>query len=327
MVVRRLILSGAVWAAAAACALPAAAQPYPNRPIKLVVPFVPGGAVDMYARAVQPALSDKLGQPVVIENRAGASGILGTDAVAKAAPDGYTLLVGNIGTLALNAATYKKLPYDPTTDFTPVMKSAIVNFALAVHPGVPVRTVGELVAYAKANPGKLSYGSSGAGGSEQLAAEQFKMRTGIDLQHVPYKGTGAAISDLIAGHIQLIFTVQGSVLPHAKSGKLRVLAVGGAQRSPDVPELPTIAEAANIPGYEAISWQGIAGPRGLPADVVERLNDALRQAHADPATRERLQAAGLTPTVSTPAEFGAYVKSEVGKWSKLAREIGISLEQ
>lgn len=325
MIDRRLAAIAAL-AAATACAGTAWAQPYPNRPVKLVVPFVPGGAVDMYARSIQASLGDKLGQPVVIENRPGASGIIGADAVAKAAPDGYTLLVGNIGTLALNAATYKKLPYDPLRDFTPVMKSAIVNFALAVHPAVPARTVAELIAHAKANPGALSYGSSGAGGSEQLAAEQFKARTGTRIVHVPYKGTGAAISDLIAGHIQMIFTVQGSVMPHAEAGKLRVLAVSAAQRSPEHPNLPTVAEAGNLPGFEAQSWQGIVGPRGMPGDIVDKLNATLRQVHAEPEVRAKLATAGLTPLAGTPEELGTYIASEVAKWGKLAREVGVSLD-
>ncbi|MBC7729612.1 MAG: tripartite tricarboxylate transporter substrate binding protein, partial [Microbacteriaceae bacterium] len=224
---------------------PAVAQTYPNRPVKLIVAFPPGGAVDIYARLIQPALSENLGQPVVIENRVGASGMIGTDAVAKAAPDGYTLTVGNVSTLAMNAAIYNKMAYDPLKDLTPILQTAVVNYVLVVNPDVPARNVAELIAYAKANPGKLSYGSSGSGSAQHMAAELFKVRTGTNLTHVPYKGTGALVGDLVAGHVNLTFADQGSMMPQVKAGKLRALGTGGAQRSAEYPDIPTIAEAGN----------------------------------------------------------------------------------
>lgn len=305
----------------------ALAQSYPTRPVRLIIPFPPGGAVDNYARTVQGALSENLGQPIIIENRPGASGMIGAEAVAKAAPDGYTLLVGNVATLAMNVAVYDKMPYDPLKDFTPIMQTVMVNYVLVVNPAVPARTVAELVAYAKANPGKLSYGSSGSGSAQHLAAEQFKAQTGADIIHVPYKGTGGVLmSDLIAGHIQVAIADQGSMMPQVKAGKLRALAVGGARRSPEYPDLPTVAEAGGLPGYEAVAWQGIAGPAGLPPAVVKRLNDAFVKISAAPAIRERLTGAGLTVVGGTPDEFGGYIRSEIAKWTKVAKNVGATID-
>lgn len=316
----------------AACALAAAivptvsAQAYPSRPVRLIVPFPPGGAVDAYARAVQPALADTLGQPIVIENRAGASGMIGAELVAKAPPDGYTLLVGNVATLAMNAGIYTKMPYDPVKDLTPVMQTVMVNYVLVVSPGVPVRTVAELVAYAKANPGKLSYGSSGSGSAQHMAAELFKAQTGTNITHVPYKGTGALVGDLVAGHIQVAFADQASMMPQVKAGKLRALAVGGARRSPEYPDIPTVAEAGGLPGYEAVAWQGIAAPAGLPSSILRRLNETFQKVQADPEVRKRLATAGLTPVGGGPDEFGKYIRSEIAKWSKVAKDIGATLD-
>lgn len=320
-------------ALAAACCLssftlssPAWAQAYPNRPVKLIVPFPPGGAVDIYARTILPALSENLGQPVVVENRTGASGMIGAEVVAKSSPDGYTLLVGNIATLAMNAAIYRKMPYDPVKDLTPITQSVIVNYVLVVHPDVPATSVTELIAYAKANPGKLSYGSSGSGSAQHMAAELFKSRTGTDLLHVPYKGTGAMISDLMAGHVHLTFADQGSMMQQVKAGKLRVLGVGGSRRSPQYPDLPTIAEAGNLPGYEAIAWQGIAGPAGLPSAIVARLNDAFNQVQSLPQVAQRLEEAGLTPAAGTPGAFADYIRSEITLWTKVAKDVGATVD-
>ena len=312
---------------ACAAAVPAAlAQSYPSRPVRLIVPFPPGGAVDAYARSVQAALSENLGQPVIIENRAGASGMIGAEMVAKAPADGHTLLVGNVATLAMNAAIYTKMPYDPLKDLTPIMQTVMVNYVLVVTPSVPVRTVAELVSYAKANPGKLSYGSSGSGSAQHMAAELFKAQTGSNITHVPYKGTGALVGDLVAGHIQVAFADQASMMPQVKAGKLRALAVGGAQRSPEYPEIPTVADAAKLPGYEAVAWQGMAGPAGLSPAIVNRLNEAFAKVQSLPEVRARLIAVGLTPVGGTPGEFGQYMKSEIAKWSKVAKDVGVTVD-
>ncbi|HPM68505.1 MAG TPA: tripartite tricarboxylate transporter substrate binding protein [Piscinibacter sp.] len=304
----------------------ARAQAYPSRPVRLVVPFTPGGAVDIYARTVQAALAENLGQPIVIENRTGASGMIGAEAVAKAAPDGYTLLVGNVATLAMNAAIYTKMPYDPVKDLTPVMQTVVVNYVLVVNPEVPARNVAELIAYARANPGKLTYGSSGSGSAQHMAAELFKARTGTQITHVPYKGTGALVGDLIAGHVHMIFADQGSMMPHVKAGKLRALGVGGLQRSPEYPDIPTVAEAGNLPGFEAVGWQGIAAPAGLPAPILARVHAAFQQVHAQPGMREKLAAAGLTSVANTPAEFGRYIQAEITKWTKVAKDVGATVD-
>lgn len=304
----------------------APAQTYPTKPVRLIVPFPPGGAVDIYARTVQAALSDNLGQPIVIENRAGASGMIGAEAVAKSAPDGYTLLVGNVATLAMNVGVYAKMPYDPLKDFTPIMQTVMVNYVLVVNPAVPAHTVAELVAYAKTNPGKLSYGSSGSGSAQHLATELFKAQTGTDITHVPYKGTGLLVGDLIAGHVQVAFADQASMMPQVKAGKLRALAVGGARRSPEYPNIPTVAEAGGLPGYEAVAWQGIAGPAGLPPAIVKRLNDAFVKVQEAPGMRERLAGVGLTAVGGTPNEFGRYIKGEITKWTKVAKDVGATID-
>jgi len=309
-----------------AFATTALAQSYPTKPIKLIVPFPPGGAVDVYARIVQPALAENLGQTIVIENKTGASGMIGAESVAKSAPDGYTVLVGNVATLAMNVGIYKKMPYDPVKDFAPVMQTVMVNYALVVNPAVPAKDVKELVAYAKANPGKLSYGSSGSGSAQHMAAELFKAATGTDITHVPYKGTGALVGDLVAGHVSMAIADQASMMPQVKAGKLRALGVGGRKRSPEYPDIPTIAEAGNLPGFEAVAWQGIAVPVATPPEVVKRLNEAFAKAQDNPAIREKLIAAGLTPVGGTPDEFGRYIRSEIAKWSKVAKDIGATVD-
>lgn len=316
----------ALVASLAFAATTALAQTYPTKPVKLIVPFPPGGAVDVYARTVQPALAENLGQTIVIENKTGASGMIGADSVAKAAPDGYTVLVGNVATLAMNVGIYKKMTYSPVTDLAPVMQTVMVNYVLVVHPAVPAKDVAELVAYAKANPGRLSYGSSGSGSAQHMAAELFKAQTGADITHVPYKGTGALVGDLIAGHVSMAIADQASMMPQVKAGKLRALAVGGLKRSPDYPDIPTIAEAGKLPGFEAVAWQGIAVPAATPPAIVKRLNEAFMKAHEAPGMKEKLVAAGLTPVGGTPEEFGRYIRSEIAKWSKVAKDIGATVD-
>lgn len=300
-------------------------QAYPAKPIRLVVPFPPGGAVDFYARVVQQPLSEMLGQPVVIENKSGASGMVGADAVAKSAPDGYTLLLGNIASLAINVGIYPKMPYDPLKDFTPIIRTVDVNYVLVVHPSLPVKTVPELIAYAKANPGKLSYGSAGSGSLPHLGTELFKVQTGIDMLHVPYKGGGPMVTDLLGGSVQVVMGDQANLMPHVAAGKLRALAVATPKRSPNAPDLPTIAETG-VTGFESTAWQGLVGPAGLPADVVKRLNEAFNKAMAMPAVREKLLGGGLDPVGGTPEQFGRFIAAEIGKWTKIAKDVGAKAE-
>jgi tripartite-type tricarboxylate transporter receptor subunit TctC len=300
---------------------PVHAQAYPSKPIRLVVPFPPGGAVDFYARVVQQPLSEALGQPVIIENKAGASGMVGADFVAKSAPDGYTLLLGNIASLAINAGIYAKMPYDPAKDFTPIMRTIDVNYALVVHPSVRAKTVGELIAYAKAHPGKLAYGSAGSGSLPHLAAELFKASTGVEMVHVPYKGGGPMVTDLLGGTVQFVIADQANLMQHVKSGALRALAVASPKRSATYPDLPTIAEAG-VPGFQAVAWNGLVGPAGLPPDIVKRVHDAFARTMALPAVREKLQGGGLDPVGDSPEEFARFNRAEIAKWSRIARDVG-----
>jgi tripartite-type tricarboxylate transporter receptor subunit TctC len=315
-------LCAALALAASALAL---GQAYPAKPIRLVVPFPPGGAVDFYARVVQQPLTEMLGQPVVIENKAGASGMVGAELVARSAPDGYTLLLGNIASLAINVGIYPKMPYDPLKDLTPVIRTVDVNYVLVVHPSVPVKTVAELIAYAKANPGKLAYGSAGSGSLPHLGMELFKAQTGTDLIHVPYKGGGPMVTDLLGGTIQVVIGDQANLMPHVPTGKLRALAVATTKRSPNAPDLPTIAESG-VPGFDATAWQGLAGPAGLPPEVVKRLNETFNKVMAMPAVREKLVGGGLEPVGGTPEQFGAFIGSEIAKWTKIAKDVGAKAE-
>ena len=298
---------------------------FPERPIHLVVPFPTGGAVDFFARVVQAPLSELLGQAVVIDNKAGASGMLGAGMVAKSAPDGYTLLLGNIASLAINVGIYPKMPYDPQKDFTPILRTVDVNYVLVVHPSVPARTVGELIAYARANPGKLSYGSSGSGSLPHLGTELIKAQAGVDMVHVPYKGGGPMVSDVLGGTIQVALADQANLMPHVASGRVRALAVATTKRSANAPELPTIAEAG-LAGFDATAWQGLVGPVGMPADVVRRLNEAFNKVMASLAVREKLLGAGLEPVGGTPEQFGRFIGDEIGKWSKIAKDVGAKPE-
>jgi len=310
-----------IAAALLAVSFSSIAQTFPSRPIRLIVPFPPGGAVEFYSRAVQPHVQQILGQPVLIENRAGAGGMIGVDLVAKSAPDGHTLAVGNIAALAMNVGVYSKMPYDPLRDLAPVMRTVAVNYALVVHPSVPARSVGELVAFLKKNPGKLAYGSAGAGSAPYLATENFKQIAGLDMIHVPFKGGGPMVTDLLGGQIQLVIADQANLMPHVKAGRLRALAVSTLERSTVYPELPTIAESG-YPGDEARAWQGLVGPAGLPAPVVVRLHDAFSRAMALPEVRERLIGGGLDPIVTSPQEFAAFIRAEIERWSKVAKAVG-----
>lgn len=305
--------------------LSAFAQPFPSKPVRLIVPFPPGGAVDYYARAVQNRLQETLGQPILIENRSGAGGMLGADLVVKAAPDGYTLLVGNIASLAMNVGLYSKMTYDPRKDLTPIIRTVAVNYVMTVHPSVPARSVKELIDHAKANPGKLSYGSAGSGSAPHLATELLKQRAGIDMLHVPFKGGGPMVADLLGGQIHIVIADQANLMPHVKAGKLRALAVGTLERSASYPDIPTIAESG-FPGFEARAWQGIAGPANLPADIVTQLNAAFARAMAFPEVHQRLLDGGLDPITGTPEDFAAFIRSEIDKWAKVAKDVGARVD-
>ena len=300
-------------------------QAYPARPIRLVVPFPPGGAVDFYARVVQQPLSEALGAQVVIDNKAGASGMVGAEIVAKSPPDGYTLLLGNIASLAINVGLYAKMPYDPLKDLTAIVRTVDVNYALVVHPSVPANTVQELVSYAKANPGKLSYGSAGSGSLPHLGTELFKAQAGIDMLHVPYKGGGPMVTDLLGGTVQVVIGDQANLMPHVQSGKLRSLAVATTKRSPNFPNLPTIAESG-LAGYDSTAWQGLAGPAGLPPEVVKRLNEAFSMVMAIPAVREKLAGGGLEVMGGSPDQFARFIASEITKWTKISKYVGAKVE-
>ena len=273
---RRMLVGGMTTALAFGLAGGALAQAaYPTRPVTLVVPFPPGGGTDTGARIVAQRLAARWGQPVVVENKGGAAGQIGADAVARARPDGYTLLMGNIGTQAINPALYKKLPYDPDTAFVPITLVAELPLAMTVHPGVPATTPRELIDLARRKPGQLSYSSSGAGGAPHLAAEMFKQATGSYILHVPYRGGGPAVADLLAGHVDLSFMTVLEASGHIKAGKLRALAVTSAQRVPALPDVPTLAESA-LPGFNSISWIGILAPAGTPKDIVDKIATDVR---------------------------------------------------
>jgi len=301
------------------CNLTSLAQTYPARPLKIIVPFAPGGVTDMVSRVMAQGLSAELGQAVVVENRAGASGIVGADAAAKSAPDGYTLMMGNISTLAINAAVFVKLPYDPQTSFEPVSMVARQPLVVAVNPNVPVKTIAELVAYAKAS-NKLNFGSAGA--SLQLATEAFNQAAGIQMTHVPYKGSGPAMTDLVAGHIEVLFDAFSSLYPFIQQGRLRGLAITSARRSPLAPELPTLGELG-FPQVEVTSWQGIVVPAGTPPAIVTRLNAAVQKVLESQAVKDQLAKQGVEASPSTPEQLAQYASTERARWTEVAGKAGV----
>ena len=300
----------------------ALAQAWPNRPVRFLVPFAAGAGInDIMARLVGQHLGAGLGQPVVIENRAGAGGIAGTDAAAKAAPDGYTFLMTNVS-LVTSGYLYSKLAYDPQKDFVPVTLVATSPLLLVVHPSVQASSVQELVQLAKANPGKLNFGSGGVGSTPHLSSELFKSAAGIEAVHVPYKGGAPALNDLIGGQLSFMIENMPGTMPFVKQGKLRALAITSAQRSPLEPALPTMAESG-VPGYEVVGWQGLFAVAGTPPEIVARLQAEVAKALRVPEARERLAALGAEPVGSTPEAFGAFVRAEHARWSKVIREKGI----
>ncbi|HYK15428.1 MAG TPA: tripartite tricarboxylate transporter substrate binding protein [Burkholderiales bacterium] len=305
--------------ALAAYSTVAGAQKYPDKPLRMIVPFAPGGGTDIVARRIAQKLTEGLGQQVVVDNRGGAGGVLGADLAARAAPDGYTIILVS-GSYAVNPSLYK-LSFDPVDGISPIGLVGMSADLLAVYPGVPVNTTQELIALAKARPGKLNYGSTGVGGFTHLATELFKMMTQTDMVHVPYKGTGPAMADLLGGQVQLLMGGIASELPFVRSGRLKGLGVTTPKRLPGVPDIPTIAET--VPGYEAVLWYGVWGPPKLPREVVTRISDELKKIVAIPATREQLSQEGVDAEHMAPEEFRKFLRAEIAKWAKVVKAAGV----
>ena len=302
----------------------AAAQDYPARPLRMILGFAPGGSTDLVARVLAQKMAATWNQQVVVDNRPGANGMIGADLVAKATPDGHTLLLSSIGPMAINASLYK-MPYDIVKDFAPVTYTGNVTNLLVVHPSVPAANVRELMALAKAQPGKLTFGSSGAGGAPHMAVELFKILAKVDVVHVPYKGGGPAMADLVGGQISGSFASMPSSIPFVRNGKLRALAVTAPKRSPAAPEVPTVSEAG-IPGFSVLDWQGMFTTAKTPAPVVNKLNAEIKRALALPDVIEKLATAGVEIQTTSPEEWGRFVQSEIEKWAKVVKTAGIKLE-
>jgi len=325
MKVRRAQLVAILFASIALAIAPGvSAQPYPTKPIKLVVTFAAGGGADFVARVVAAKLSESLGQQVVVDNRAGAGGAIGADFVAKSLPDGYTLLLGAAGTLTI-LPNLQAVTFDSAKDFEPIGLIGSSPFVLAVSPTVSANTVAELTALAKANPGKLNFGSSGNGGAPHLAGELYRSVTGIDIVHVPYKGLAPAITDVLGGQLQILFADVGLIAPHLKAGKIKALAVTGKERSSVLPELPTMIEAG-VPGYQAGTWYGILAPVGTPSAIVARLNAELLKITAMPEIKTQFAVQGIEPAGGLPAQFGVLIREDTTKWGNLIKEAKIKVE-
>ena len=319
---RRALVATAL--ATAVAPLPrAAGAAYPDHPIRLIVPFPPGGAVDPVARFIAEALSDRLGQPVVSINRGGGGGSIGMDEAAKAKPDGYTIVLDHSG-MAYMPGLYRNLPFDPVKDFAPIITAVAGFYVLAVNPALPIKSVADLIAYAKANPGKLNFGSAGIGSTLHLAGEMLKREAGIDMLHVPYRGGGPAIKDLIGGQIQLMFAPAVAMLPLANGGKVRVLAQTPAKRSALAPDIPSVAET--LPGFDIVGWYGLAGPAAMPRADIERINAELNAALTSPAMIARLRELSYEPIGGTPEEATARIKADVARWTKIIRDANITAQ-
>src|SRR5689334_8930205 len=322
---RRRQFLGLAGGIAALSAMPrvASAQAYPSRPVRLLVGFAPGGGTDVMARLVQPGLSERLGQQIVVENRPGAGTNIATEAVINATPDGYTLLAASLAN-AGNATLYNDLKFNFIRDTVPVAGIALDPFVLEVTPSLPVKTLPELIAYAKANPGKVNYGSGGIGSGNQLTAEMLKSMAGIDLVHVPYRGAGPAMVDLMGGQVQVMFNTMGASLQHVRGGKLRAIAVATKARQAALPDVPTVSEV--LPGYEASFWTGVVAPKGTPAEIVDKVNKAVNAAIEETNAKTRLAEWGATALTGSPADFGKFVADETEKWSKVIRAANIKAE-
>ena len=301
------------------------AQNYPNRPIKFIIPFPPGGGLDHTARTIQPKMQEALGQPLVIENKAGAAGIVGAEYAKNQPADGYTIFLGNTGTMGLYPALYEKLPYDARKDFAPVGQLISNTLVAVINAQVPAATLGEFIAWAKRNPGKVSYASGGSGAITHLAGEMLKVQAGIDMLHVPYKGSAPAVTDLIGGQVHLLIDVAAVSQQHVKSGKLKALAVTSARRNAGFPGLPTFDEAG-LKGFQATGWQGILLPAGAPKEAIAKLADAIQKTMTDPGVRDKFQAVGSEATPTTPEAFGGFIDAEIGKWARIGKAANVKIE-
>jgi len=297
---------------------------YPSRPVQIIVPFTPGTGMDILARTVGQKLSERWGQPVIVDNRPGASGNIGTDMVVKAAPDGYTLLI-TANTLVMTVSLYRNVPYDPIRDLAPIEKMAVGTMALTLNPAVPAHTLKEFVAYAKANPGKLAYGSPGVGTPQHLATELLKLTAGIDMLHVPYKGSAGAITGLLSGDVAMMSNALHAVLPQVKAGKINAIAVGGPKRSRAAPEIPTFAESG-YPDFDVDFWYGLLAPAATPREIIAKLNQDVAEILNTPEMREVLSNQGLEPVTGTPEEFGALIRTDLARWANVIKTAGIAGE-
>lgn len=290
----------------------------------MIVPWAPGGTTDILGRVIAQKMGEKWGQPVIVENRGGAAGNIGGEAAAKSAPDGYTLLLGTMSSHAMNQFLYEKMSFDPVADLAPVSLVANVATVLVVHPSLPVNNVNELIALARAKPGQLNFASGGIASFNQLCAELLKMSTKIDIVHVPYKGGGPMVTDLLGGTVQMVIADQANLMPHVKAGKLRAIAVASPKRSPNLPDLPTIGES--LPGFQAVAWNGLVGPPGLPPDIVAKLNAAFVKVMAMSEVRDKLAGGGLDIVGDAPEEFARFIRTEIAKWSAIAKQVGAKAE-
>jgi len=320
------ILTG-VFAAAPMmwCAIEALAQQYPVRPVRLIVPFPPGGSTDLVGRVLGAKLTEAWGQQIIVENRPGASGMVGNDAVARAAPDGYMLTMGTIGAMAVNQWLFKSVPYDSSRDFAPITLTGNVENLLVVHPSLPARNIKELMELARTKPGQLTFASSGTGNAPHLAGELFKQMAKVNMIHIPYKGGGPAMIDLMAGHVSISFASMPSSLPFAKQRKLHAVAVGGKTRSPAAPEIPTVSESG-LPGFDVTDWQGLLAPARTPAGVIERIHKETTRVLHERDVKERLANAGLQVTTNAPGEFAEFIRTESRKWGDVIQKSGITRE-
>jgi tripartite-type tricarboxylate transporter receptor subunit TctC len=325
MKIRQLVFLGVLAAILAGALVPCGADNYPSKQILIIVPFAPGASTDITARTVAQKLGEAWKQQVMVENKAGASGMIGSDFVAKAQPDGYTLVMGAIGTHATNMHLYKKMPYDTLKDFTPIIHVSSVSLVLVVHPSLPIRSVKELIDYAKANPGKLNYASGGIAASQHLAGELFKSMTGTDMLHVPYKGSANALSDLLGGQTQLMFADMPLVLSQIQAGKLRALAVADESRSPVLPDLPTVSEAG-VPGYKSFAWYGLFAPARTPQDIVMKLNQEVNKILTLGDVKERFAGLGGRAVGGSPEDFRRFQETEMTRWGKIIKDAKITME-